>query len=222
VSLPPHPWWFWLILCSPIVTWLGLWLLFQRTHLSLKPFSPWLKAVFFLSFPAYLLLEAIGGHRILRVGIEAIFYTCMALQIWIDRLYMLETMGDPRSKWHFPWNSARFSIPRNARIRVRDLDSTSSWYAEKLGLEKAVENPWADADTSTYKFKEGGRCITLTTRDVRTDRNLILFTKKLHKMQRVLFTRGISAGLVKQDRQGTRYFEIRDPEGNTIEVIEEM
>jgi hypothetical protein len=33
--------------------------------------------------------------------------------------------------------------------------------------------------------------------------------------------RGVQVGNVEQDRQGTHYFQVRDPEGNVIEVVEE-
>lgn len=221
MNMPPYPWWFWTILLSPGVIWLGLWLLVLRTHISLKRISPWLRAGFLLSLPAYLVVETAGGHRFLRLTIAAFFYTCMNVSIWIDSRHMLETIGEPRSKWHLPWNSARFSIPRNARVLVRDINVASSWYEEKLGLEKAAENPWAESEASTYKFREGGKSITLTTRPDRTDRSLLLFAKNLQKMQRVILARGISPGLVREDRQGTRFFEIHDPEGNTIEVVED-
>jgi hypothetical protein len=34
-------------------------------------------------------------------------------------------------------------------------------------------------------------------------------------------TRGVNVGAIEKDRQGTQYFEIHDPEGNSIEVVEE-
>jgi hypothetical protein len=33
--------------------------------------------------------------------------------------------------------------------------------------------------------------------------------------------RGLNVGTVERDRQGILYFQIRDPEGNEIEVVEE-
>jgi len=95
------------------------------------------------------------------------------------------------------------------------------WYFDKLGLHKAAENPWVEADSAIYRFTEGGKSITLTTKSNVTARPLILFTKRIGKMNGVLRSRGIEVGTIKQDRQGTRYFEIHDPEGNAIEIIEE-
>ena len=78
-----------------------------------------------------------------------------------------------------------------------------------------------EPDATTYKFREGGKSITLTTKTEGTDKALILFAKSIRKMKEVLSARGIAVGAIEQDRQGTRYFEIHDPEGNAIEVVEE-
>jgi hypothetical protein len=50
----------------------------------------------------------------------------------------------------------------------------------------------------------------------------MLFTKKIAKMRDVVMARGVIAGTIERDRQGVRYFEIRDPEGNEIEVVEDQ
>jgi predicted enzyme related to lactoylglutathione lyase len=221
VHLPPHSLWFWLILECPFLIWLALWALTRYKQVSLKPLTPWLKMGFCLSLPAYIVLDAMDGNQALRLGIGAIFYTCWILQGWIDRRYMFETIGGPTAKWYVPWRSAKFSFPRNARIPVRDIDSVSNWYIDKLGLRKTAENPWGEPDATTYKFREGGKSITLTTKSEGADKALILFAKSIRKMKEVLSARGIAVGAIEQDRQGTRYFEIHDPEGNAIEVVEE-
>ena len=183
---------------------------------------PWFKVGFFLSIPAYVVVAEMDGHRGLRLVGWAIFYTCLLVRLSIENRYMYETIGGPTSKWYFPWTLAKFSIPRNALVHVRDISSVSAWYLDKLGLQKAAENPWVEADAAIYRFKEGGRSITLTTKSTFTAaRPLILFTKRIEKMNGVLRSRGIEVGAIKQDRQGTRYFEMNDPEGNTAEIIEE-
>jgi catechol 2,3-dioxygenase-like lactoylglutathione lyase family enzyme len=222
MRLPPHPLWFWLILGSPSVIWLVLWIAVQYKQVSLRPLTSWLKAGFFLFLPAFIVLEEMEGHKALRLAVGAIFYTCWTLQLWIERRYMFETIRGPAAKWYVPWTTARFTLPKNARIRVRDIDSLSHWYTDKLGLQKAAENPWGEHDGTTYKFKEGGKSITLTTKaSYGTDKTLILFTKTIDRMKGVLSARGIEGGPIERDRQRTRYFEIRDPEGNAIEVVEE-
>jgi hypothetical protein len=95
---------------------------------------------------------------------------------------MYETIGGPTSKWYFPWTLAKFSIPRNALVYVRDISSVSAWHLDKLGLQKAAENPWVEADAAIYRFKEGGRSIRLTTKSTFTAaRPLILFRSESRK-----------------------------------------
>lgn len=221
MRLPHHPFWFWLILLSPFCAWLASWVAAQYKRDWFNHLRPWLKVGFFLSIPAYVVVAEMDGHKVLRLVVWAIFYTCWTVHLRIESRYMHETIGGPTSKWYFPWTLAKFSIPRNALVHVRDISSVSMWYFDKLGLHKAAENPWVEADSAIYRFTEGGKSITLTTKSNVTARPLILFTKRIGKMNGVLRSRGIEVGTIKQDRQGTRYFEIHDPEGNAIEIIEE-
>lgn len=135
---------------------------------------------------------------------------------------MFETLRGPTHKWYLPGRSVKFSIPQNARIVVRDMDSVAPWYIDKLGLRKSGEAFSAESGAAIYKFKEDGKSIILTTKmsDI-TGRPLILFTKKIGRMQGSLSDRGVNVGPIERDRQVTQYFEIHDPEGNAIEVVEE-
>lgn len=219
--LPSHPFWFWLILVSPVLIWTALWAIARYVRVSLKPIKPWLTAGTLLSFPAFILLVS-DGHKTLRLAVEAVFYTCMIGSAGIGWHYSFEILRGPRAKWYMPWSSARFSIPQNARIFVRSIASVAPWYVDKLGLRKSAESPWAESDAATYRFKEDGKSITLTTKtNYGIEKTLILFTKRIGRMKHVLSARGIDVGPLQQDRQGTRYFEIYDPEGNAIEVVEE-
>jgi hypothetical protein len=44
---------------------------------------------------------------------------------------------------------------------------------------------------------------------------------EIKKAREVLSSRGVNVGDVQEDRQGTQYFQMRDLEGNLIEVAEE-
>ena len=136
---------------------------------------------------------------------------------------MFETLRVPKAKWYLPWTSAEFSIPApSVRVLVRDIDSVSPWYIEKLGLRKLAESPWGESGVATFRFKEDGNSVVLTTRaGLGTGKTAMLFTKKIGRIRDVLVARGVKVGAIEQDRQGIRYFQIRDPEGNLIEVIEE-
>jgi len=222
MRLPAHPLWFWLILLSPILIWTALWVISQFGRISLKPLTPWLMVGMILSLPAFFMLDASDGHKVLRLAAEATFYTCWIGVTWIQRRYMFETLRGASAKWYAPWSSVRFSIPHNARVFVRDIDSVTPWYTDKLGLRSGVEGQQREAGVATYKFKEDGKAITLTTKPrFGTETPLILFTKRIGKMKSLLSGRGVDVGPIEQDRQGTRYFELHDPEGNAIEVVEE-
>ena len=49
----------------------------------------------------------------------------------------------------------------------------------------------------------------------------MLYASKIGKAREVLASRGVNVGEIQEDRQGTHYFEMRDLEGNVIEVSEE-
>jgi predicted enzyme related to lactoylglutathione lyase len=134
---------------------------------------------------------------------------------------MFERLRSPNAKWYSLGNSAEFSIPTTMRILVQDIDSVSPWYVEKLGLRKSNEEP-PKPGSATFNFKADGHSVILTTRDgFQTVKIPILFAKKIGKVRDVLAARGAEVGNVVHDRQGIHYFEIHDPEGNVIEVVEE-
>jgi len=108
------------------------------------------------------------------------------------------------------------------RILVRDIDSVTPWYVEKLGLRKSAKAPPQEPCAATFRFKADGNSVILTTRSgFQTGKTPILFAKKIGRMRDVMSARGVDVGAIEQDRQGIHYFQIHDPEGNAIEVVEE-
>jgi hypothetical protein len=108
-------------------------------------------------------------------------------------------------------------------IGVLDLTASTSWYIEKLGLQKVmVEMDDADGCVALGFSKKDQTAIALGPRgkpaDEATPR---LYASNVKKASEILRSRGVNVGDVQQDRQGTQYFEIRDLEGNLIEVSEE-
>ncbi len=75
MHLPAHSVWFWLIMFSPILTWSALWAIARVGQVSLKPLTPWLMAGVILSLPVLIVLDA--SNNALRLGAEAVFYTCL-------------------------------------------------------------------------------------------------------------------------------------------------
>jgi len=225
MHLPPHPLWFWLILVSPFLIWLALWIAAHNPKVSLKPLRPWLMAGTILFLIPYVFLDVSPtvGNKVVRLVIQAAFYTCLCVQAWLQRRDMFETLRSPNAKWYSRWKSAEFSVPApSLHILVRDINSVSPWYVEKLGLRKLAEAPPGNPCTAIFRFKADGHSVILTTHSgFQTGKTPILFTKNIGRIRDVLAARGIDAGTIEQDRQGIHYFQIHDSEGNVIEVVEE-
>jgi predicted enzyme related to lactoylglutathione lyase len=224
VHFPSHPVWFWLILGAPFLLWLALWVAANAFKVSLKPLTRWLwVGLILFGVPHFLFsFDLVGVHNPWRPVSDMGFWTCGCALLWIKSRQTFETLGAPRARWYLPWTAAAFSIPTNMRILVRNIDSVSPWYIEKLGLSKLAGSPRGESGSETFKFKEDGNSVTLTTRGgFATGKTPILFTKKIVKIKNVLVARGVDTGAIERDRQGINYFQIHDPEGNVIEVVEE-
>lgn len=92
-------------------------------------------------------------------------------------------------------------------------------YVSKLGMRRLTARV---AGGVALKFGGDGQSLTLEPRDKFYARGTpILYTTRISKAKSVLVSRGIPVGDIQTDRQGTHYFEIRDSEGNLIEVSEE-
>ena len=223
MHFPSHPAWFWIVLASPFLSWLILWIVAEFGEVSLKPLLPWVTAGVFIFAVANFVVQTFDTHKYLTMAVGSIFYSCLILSMWIRGRYRFDTLRPPGDRWGMPWKAASFSLPHNTRIVVRDMDAVSPWYVEKLGLRRLAKASVLEPERATYSFKADGNSIVLTTNSrFDSDKTPILFTKKLMKMQDVLAARGIPVGTVQRDRQGIRYFEIRDPEGDVIEVVEEQ
>jgi hypothetical protein len=108
-------------------------------------------------------------------------------------------------------------------IGVMDVAASTSWYVEKLGLQKApVETDDPEGCVGLGFSKKDQTFITLGPRGRPTDGTTpMLYASNIRKAREVLGSRGVNVGDVQKDRQGTHYFEMRDLEGNVIEVSEE-
>jgi predicted enzyme related to lactoylglutathione lyase len=221
LSAPHHPVWFWLILLSPFASLVALWIAVNTITKSFKPWIPWLWGTYGTFLLCFLLLGPLDGryktaHLIFGTGM----WTLYGAATWLKRRYQFEILDPPRGRWYFPWTRAEFSIPDDTHILVRNLESVAPWYREKLGLQKATEQH--DPSSVQFKFKEDGKSVVLTTRGgFRTGKTPIFFTKKIERMRRIMLERGIDVPVIEKDRQRIRYFSIRDPEGNEIEIVQE-
>jgi catechol 2,3-dioxygenase-like lactoylglutathione lyase family enzyme len=209
------------VLLTPFVVPLFLWVVTNALNVSIKPLTPWLKTGYVLSAIPYVFVGALEDHKAWRLVSGSCFYAFWAAFLWMQRHSMFESLRPPGVQWYFPWEGARFTLPASTRILVRNPDEVTPWYTEKLGLRE-VPGTSTDASDTTFKFKEDGNSIVLTTRrGFGTEVTPMLYTRKIGKMRDVMMARGVNVGAIQFDRQGIQYFDIRDPEGNEIEVVQE-
>jgi catechol 2,3-dioxygenase-like lactoylglutathione lyase family enzyme len=108
-------------------------------------------------------------------------------------------------------------------IGVLDLAAATAWYIEKLGLQEVsveMDDPEGCAALGFSKNDETAIC--LGPRGKPTDGTTpMLYASNVKKAREALSSQSVNVGDIQQDRQGTPYFEIRDLEGNLIEVSEE-
>ena len=115
------------------------------------------------------------------------------------------------------------SIADSFYIGVLDLTAATAWYIEKLGLQKVpVEMDDAEGCVALGFSKKDQIAIALGPRGKPIDGTTpMLYASNVQKARDALSSRGVNVGDIQQDRQGTHYFEMRDLEGNLIEVSEE-
>jgi catechol 2,3-dioxygenase-like lactoylglutathione lyase family enzyme len=107
-------------------------------------------------------------------------------------------------------------------IGVRDIESTVSWYVEKFSVHKIDVEMDDREDCVALGYDQQDYLFTLGPLGKPTDQlTPQLFTAKLKKAWDFLNTRGVTIVAIQEDSQGTHYFEMRDLEGNTIEISEE-
>ena len=104
---------------------------------------------------------------------------------------------------------------------VRDLDAAIAWYRQTFKLIQGdlfdIDEGDALLQSRSGKFKVAlGR-----PSSVPVDRAM-LATRNAQKAREWLMGRGVNVDPIQTDRQGRRYFEIRDLENNVIEVFEEL
>lgn len=114
-----------------------------------------------------------------------------------------------------------FTPARTNYIGVADLAASASWYAEKFGLRQRPTK-FDDVQRGVELTLSDEIFFVLGPRDVPHDEETpMLYSSNVDKARKHLVTRGVNVGETQSDRQGTRFFEIRDLENNVIEIVEE-
>jgi len=105
-------------------------------------------------------------------------------------------------------------------VAVRNLDAAAAWYMQKLDLpesQKIEDDEGSGLELSTRNLEI--KVLLFAGADY-PDRP-IFDTRNAAKAREWLLARGVEVGPVQTDRQGTHYIEMRDLEGNMIEICEE-
>jgi catechol 2,3-dioxygenase-like lactoylglutathione lyase family enzyme len=106
-------------------------------------------------------------------------------------------------------------------VAVADLAAAASWYADIFGLRPRPA-----------KFEGGEKGFELYGGDElffvlgpsglpTNDETPMLYTRRIDKARKYLIEHGVTIGETQRDRQNTRFFEMRDLEGNVTEIVDE-
>jgi hypothetical protein len=112
-----------------------------------------------------------------------------------------------------------------------NVEVAKRWWIEQFECKEAkVPEIWDDPLPSNVALRLAGDdeptillCDQREVRDAgfeRTNQHSLLFSSKLKKAREHLISKGSAPGLI-QNAGGKQLFEVRDPEGNTIEICEE-
>lgn len=194
--------------------WAVLYILAEYGGVSLKPIKGWLAVtsvlmLWFASIPFW------GDHS-WRSALLGCYYGTALLLGWVKRSYLFESKVKPEKSL-----ASLLTVSQPTYIAVRDVATASPWYSEKFGLRKLAAPEQIRTDGAAFRFNEKTHPVVLVPRDLVAPRPVpVFFSTKLGKVRDALISRGVSTGPVQQDRQGTRFFELFDAEGNTVEISE--
>ena len=112
-----------------------------------------------------------------------------------------------------------------------NVEVAKRWWIEQFGCEQTdVPGDWDDPLPSDAALRLRGddepTILLCDQREVReagfarTNQHPLLFSPRLKKAHEHLISKGSAPGPI-QDAGGKQFFEVRDPEGNSIEICEE-
>ena len=107
-------------------------------------------------------------------------------------------------------------------IGVVDIAAATAWYINKLGLRKVNVELDDGEDSVALGFAKDDCALCLGPPGRPTDESTTrLCSSNVKKAREFLTSRAVNVGEIQQDGQGTHYFEMRDLEGNVVEICEE-
>jgi catechol 2,3-dioxygenase-like lactoylglutathione lyase family enzyme len=105
---------------------------------------------------------------------------------------------------------------------VSEIAAATAWYIEKLGLRKVKVELDNGEDCIALGFDKNDCAICLGPRSGSAEElSPRLYCSSARKAREFLASRAVTVSEIQQDSQGTHYFEMRDMEGNRIEICEE-
>ena len=114
-----------------------------------------------------------------------------------------------------------FEPAGNNYIGVVDIAAATTWYIQKLGQRKVNVEMDNSENCVALGFEKDVYAFCLGPTVRRTEElTPMLYSSNLKKAREHLVSRGVNVSDIQQDRQGTHYFEMRDLEGNVIEINE--
>jgi len=114
----------------------------------------------------------------------------------------------------------------DALVFARDPQSCKTWYQETFDAREFSArdlglNPDEQAGCVFLGWGKDEPTISLVPGNQAEDGIATITCPNLKKATEFLASRGVTVFPIQQDRAGTRFFEIRDCEGNTVEFYEE-
>jgi len=116
------------------------------------------------------------------------------------------------------------SIADSFYVGVNDIPASVAWYVEKLGCTRTRVELDDDCENCLALCFPKERSVSIVigpVSNVPDPATRMLYSRDIEKAHQWLNFRGVAVGAITTDRQGTRYFSMRDLEGNSIEVSEE-
>ena len=107
-------------------------------------------------------------------------------------------------------------------IPVVDIAAATAWYIAKLDLRKVDIELDDGEDCVALGFSKEDYAVCLGPPGHSSEEfTHSLNTSNVKKAREFLISRGVNVSEIQEDRQGTHFFEMRDLEGNVIEISEE-
>jgi hypothetical protein len=127
-----------------------------------------------------------------------------------------------------------FRIDTDICFIVKDLESAEAWYRQKFDCKTRPwsdkeEGDWDDVVAGTvclFGWDRGNGTITLVKLAEGSpivDNNSavpFIYCKKAENAQEFFSSRGLPCSPIQQDRDGSRFFEIQDLDGNKLQILE--